>query len=98
MQAGVELGWADQSESRGGLRAADGPISQLSQEVKSKEATERLAWPSNMVPAILYRPEHAQRRFRDVRSLWRFEIKEYAKHPSGHLPDHVQCTQSATRW
>src|SRR5262249_52171470 len=66
---------------------------QLAQQVKSKEATDVLAWPSDRGPGIicLCRPDHAQRRVRYVRSLWRFGGKEYAQHPSGQLLDHVQA-------
>src|SRR5262245_47017951 len=56
MQAGVEPGWADQSDSRGGLRAAAGPIS------AAPAGSEGVpCWPSDRVPAIicLYRPAMA---------------------------------------
>src|SRR5262245_14092 len=60
-QAGVEPGWADQSDSRGGLRAAAGPISAAPAGGEEQGSDGVPCWPSDRVPAIicLYRPAMA---------------------------------------
>ena len=71
------------SSRRGGEQGSDG-VPWLGQAIGCRRSFVSIA------------PDHAQRRFRYIRSLWRFEIKEYAQHPLGHHPGHVQCTQSPT--